>query len=142
MIFIGPNPPIRLSRWAWLHTGSSRRLVGWQAETRGWVTTDPVTAVASSLPKQPPAWAVTVGGGQVLLREPGLPQDDGPLEAIDRLRLDPEAGIAEGTPIAIVPWRSSAEAAPVQDASAKDGPAKEKAAQYKTAGPADRRRIA
>lgn len=138
MIFIGPNPPIRLSRWAWLHTGQSRRLVGWQAETRGWVTTDPVTAVASSKPKQPPAWAVTIGGGQVLLSDPGLPQDDGPLEAIDRLRLDPEAGIAEGTAIAIVPWRPAAEAIPVQEKPAQDRPPPGKAAD----SPADRRRIA
>jgi hypothetical protein len=111
MIYIGPNPAIRLSRWAWLHVGRTRRLIGWHGETRGWVTTDPVSAVASSRPKQPPAWAVTVNGAQILLGEPGLPQDDGPLDAIDRLRFDPAAGIAHGAPITIVPWRSVPEAA-------------------------------
>ncbi|AWK88124.1 hypothetical protein [Azospirillum thermophilum] len=108
MIFNGPNRVIRLSQWAWLHVGASRRLIGWESEQGRWVASEPLSSVASSRPMQPPGWVVTADGAQIMLSNPGVPTDESALEAIletlDRLRYDPRAGIAASAAITIVPW--------------------------------------
>lgn len=98
-----------LRSWAWLDVGrQQRRLIGWSIEDSAWLISEPVATVATSRPFEPPGWAVTLNSHRYLLTQPGLPKDDEPLAAIDRLRTtgDLDAGAA----IRIVPWHAAAQA--------------------------------
>jgi hypothetical protein len=82
---LGVAATLRLTRWAWFHTGIDRRLIGLDEEAGVWVSTAAIVAIGTSAPGKPPTWATTADHREVLLSAPAQELSDEMLGAVDEL---------------------------------------------------------
>jgi hypothetical protein len=83
---LGVATTLRLTHWAWLHTGIDRRLIGLDEEADIWVSTAAIVAIGTSALGKPPTWATTADHREVLLSTPAQDLSDEMLCAVDELR--------------------------------------------------------